>query len=103
MPKKYKLEISTIANHELLDIAVYHLHTVGVSSSRNISNKILQSLERLKSFPLSCPYIQDAELKSKEYRVLVCDEYVCIYRLIDDLVYVYHIAHSSTEYSKLFM
>lgn len=33
--------------------------------------------------------------------MLICDKYLCIYRLINETVYVYHIANGTTEYSKL--
>ena len=66
-----------------------------------ITDRILNALERLEEFPLSCPYVPDTELKSQGYRMLVCDKYVSIYRLLGDTVYVYHIAHGATEYGKL--
>lgn len=101
MPK-YKVEILPPAWVELNYIAEYHLHAVGVESARNITDKILSSLERLGKFPLSCPYAPDEDLKLQEYRMLVCGKYVCFYRLIGSTVYVYHIVHGSREYSKLF-
>ena len=44
----------------------------------------------------------DDELKNQGYRMLICNKYICIYRLIDDIVYVYHIAFGAIEYPKLF-
>nr|WP_319489318.1 type II toxin-antitoxin system RelE/ParE family toxin [uncultured Caproiciproducens sp.] len=96
-----KIEILAPAWRELDEIASYHLLVVGKISAKKITDRILGALERLEEFPLSCPYIPDAELKSQEYRMLVCDKYVCIYRVIGDIVYVYHIAHGATEYGKL--
>ncbi|MDD2621100.1 MAG: type II toxin-antitoxin system RelE/ParE family toxin [Syntrophomonadaceae bacterium] len=99
---KFRLEILTPAWNELEGIACYHLHVVGPDSARKITDSILNALERLREFPLSCPYVPDSELKAGDYRMLVCDQYVCIYRLIEKVVYVYHIAHGVTDYSKLF-
>jgi plasmid stabilization system protein ParE len=101
MPR-YKLKILAPAWIEIEEIAEYHLLVVGQISAKKITDRILSALERLEEFPLSCPYVTDAELKSQDYRMLVCDKYVCIYRLIADTVFVYHIAHGATEYSKLF-
>ena len=86
--RKINIEILSPAWAELDEIAEYH--------------KIFSSLERLEQYPLSCPYIPDEELRLQEYRVLICGKYVCIYRLISDTIYVYHIVHGSREYSKLF-
>ncbi|MEA1960717.1 MAG: type II toxin-antitoxin system RelE/ParE family toxin [Bacillota bacterium] len=99
---KCRLEILTPAWKELDEIASYHLLVAGPDSARKISDRILDALERLEDFPLSCPYVRDGELKDGDYRLLVCDQYVCIYRLLGKVVYVYHIAHGATEYSKLF-
>jgi len=86
---------------ELQEIADYHLLVVGQISARKITSRILDALERLGEFPLSGPYVPDIELKSQDYRMLICDKYLCIYRLIGDVVYVYHIAHGATEYGRL--
>ncbi|WP_243136753.1 type II toxin-antitoxin system RelE/ParE family toxin [Acetobacterium paludosum] len=96
-----KVEILAPALKELEEIAEYHLLVVGRISAKKITDKILNALEQLEEFPLSGPHIPDTELKSKDYRILVCDKYVCIYRLISNTVYVYHIAHGATEYGKL--
>ena len=100
MPR-FKVEILSPAWQELEEIADYHLATVGQNSANKITAKIVDALNRLCDFPLSCPYAPDIELKEQGYRILVCDQYLCIYRLIDSRVYVYHIAHGATEYGKL--
>jgi len=96
-----KIEILAPALKELDEIAEYHLLMVGQISAKKITDRILNALERLEEFPLSCPYVPDTELISQDYRMLVCDKYVCIYRLLGDTAYVYHIAHGATEYGKL--
>ncbi|WP_415525277.1 type II toxin-antitoxin system RelE/ParE family toxin [Clostridium sp.] len=98
---KSRLEILAPAWRELDEIASYYLLVVGSASARKITDKILDSLARLEDFPLSCAHVPDIELKKQDYRMLVCDKYVCIYRLIGEIVYVYHIAPWSTEYSNL--
>ncbi|WP_296559494.1 type II toxin-antitoxin system RelE/ParE family toxin [uncultured Acetobacterium sp.] len=96
-----KIEILAPAIKELEEITDYHLLMVGPISAKKIIDKILNSLARLEEFPLSCPYVPDTELKNEGYRMLVCDKYVCIYRLLGDTVYIYHIAPGATEYGKL--
>lgn len=98
---KCKVEILESAWRELEEIAEYHMLMVGPISAKKITDRILNALERLKEFPLSCPYVPDNELKDQNYRMLVCDQYLCIYRLIGDKIYIYHIAHGATEYGSL--
>lgn len=100
MPQS-RIKILAPALKELEEIAEYHLLMVGQISAKKISDRILNAIERLEESPLSCPYVPDVELKSQNYRMLVCDKYVCIYRVIGDDVYVYHIAHGATEYGKI--
>jgi toxin ParE1/3/4 len=99
--QKLKIEILETAWRELEEIADYHLMIVGPISAKKITDKILNALARLIEFPLSCPYVPDNELRSQAYRMLVCDPYLCIYRVVGDVVYVYHIAHGATEYGSL--
>lgn len=98
---KLRLEILSPAWKELDKIASYHLLVVGPISARKITDKILDALSRLEEFHLSCPYAPGAELRDADYRMLVCGKYVCIYRLIGEVVCVYHIANGASEYSKL--
>jgi len=46
--KRFNLEILPSAWSELSEIAIYHLHAVGVNSARNITDKIISAMERLK-------------------------------------------------------
>jgi len=98
---KCKVEILESAWRELEEITEYHMLMVGPISAKKITDRILNALERLKEFPLSCPHVPDNELKDQDYRMLVCDQYLCIYRLIGDMIYIYHIAHGATEYGSL--
>ena len=98
----YKLEILEPAWIELDEIADYHLLMVGPKSAKRITNQILKSLEKLKSFPFSGVQIQDAELKDLGYRFVISGEYICVYRLIGDIIFVYHIVHGSRDYPRLF-
>lgn len=101
MPE-YRVEILPEAMNELREIALFHMQEVGPNSARKITDKILNSLDRLGIFPLSSPYVPDETLKIQGYRMIVCGKYLCFYRLTEKIVFVYHIAHGATDYSKLF-
>lgn len=100
--QEYKLDILAPAWAELEEIADYHLIMVGPVSAKNITDQILTSLERLKTYPLSGVAIQDNELNLLGYRFVTSGKYVCIYRVIGDTVFVYHIVHGSRDYPRLF-
>jgi toxin ParE1/3/4 len=99
--RTYKLEILTPAQRELEEIALVHLGLVGPISARNITNKILGSLERLKLYPLSGALPHDSQIRDSSYRYVFSGKYVCIYRLIENTVFIYHIVHGATDYPRL--
>ena len=99
--KEYNIEFLPVAWEEIEDIANYYLQKIGPRSSVKIFDKIMAAIERLKVFPLSCPLIYDESLKEQGYRMLVCDDYICVYRLIEETVYIYHISNGRTDYYKL--
>ena len=48
---------------------------------------------------ISPPY---AELLKSGYRYVIAGQYLCVYRLIVDTVFVYHIVHGASNYPVLF-
>ena len=67
-----------------------------------VSDHILDVIERLEDFPKSGSLTPDKWLNEQGYRMVICEKHVAIYRLIEKTVYVYHIADTRTEYTKLF-
>ncbi|MCD7792475.1 MAG: type II toxin-antitoxin system RelE/ParE family toxin [Oscillospiraceae bacterium] len=97
-----ELVILEPAQQELEQIALLHLNLVGPNSARKITNSIYSALERLEMFPLSGSIPQDRELASRDYRYVVAGKYICVYRLVGNTAYVYHIAHGASNYPLLF-
>ncbi len=67
-----------------------------------VSDHILDAIERLEMFPDSGSLLPDEWLNKQGYRMVICEKQVAIYRLIGQTVYIYHIADTKTEYTKLF-
>lgn len=67
-----------------------------------VSDHILDAIERLEMFPDSGSLLPDGWLNKQGYRMVICEKQVAIYRLIGQTVYIYHIADTKTEYTKLF-
>ena len=93
-----KIEILESAQRELEAIAELHMNLVGPNSARKITDRILDSLSRLERFPLSGSLPRDAELLKSGYRYVIAGQYLCVYRLIVDTVFVYHIVHGASNY-----
>ncbi len=99
---RYSVQILDPAQAELEDIANLYLSLVGASSARKITDKIYEALNQLTQFPLSGPPVRDLELRSLGYRFLVVEKFILIYRLIDNIVIVYHIFDGRSDYPTLF-
>ncbi len=97
--KQYSVELLPEAWNELEVIADYHLMVVGPKSAKAVTDGILDSLERLKSFPEACPFVQEDELANEGYRMAIYKNYISFYRLIEDIVFVYHIINGRRDYS----
>ena len=90
------------AQRELEEIAQLHMNLVGSNSARNITDRILHTLSRLEMFPLSGHIPRDRDLRDGGYRIVIAGKYICVYRLIAETVFVYHIAHGAGNYPALF-
>lgn len=99
---KYKIEILPTAWEDLKQIEDYYILQFDVETAIKVSDHILDVIERLKDFPDSGSLTPDKWLNAQGYRMVICKKHVAIYRLIDDTVYIYHIADTQTEYTKLF-
>lgn len=102
MQDKYKIEILPSAWEDLKVIEDYYLIEFDAETAIKVSDHILDVIERLEDFPLSGSLTPDKWLNEQGYRMLICEKQVAIYRLIEKTVYVYHIADTRTEYTKLF-
>ena len=94
--KEYSVEILEPAQNELENIALLHKTLVGPISARRITDKIYNSLERLADNPFIGPVLNDPDLADADYRFVVADVYLAVYRIIESRVVIYHIFDSNT-------
>ncbi len=97
----YKVEILKPAWEDIERIADMHFSLVGLQSAKKVTDGILDSIDALKTFPEGFPTVPDAELSEQGYRMVIYKKYLSIYRVIDDVVYVYHIADGRTNYPQI--
>lgn len=90
------------AQEELENIARLYKELSGPNAARNITDKIYQALERLEQFPHLGMIPKDDFMRMSGYRLLIVENYICVYRLEGDHIYVYHIANARSNYPQLF-
>lgn len=99
----YKVKILPTAWEDLKCIEDWYLVQFGAETSLKVSNHILDAIERLEKFPDSGSMTPDEWLNQQGYKMVICEKHVVIYKTIEKNVYVYHIANTQTEYTKLFL
>ncbi|GAQ17612.1 plasmid stabilization protein [Oceanobacillus picturae] len=99
---KYKIEILPSAWEDLKKIQDYYLIQFDLETATKVSNYILNTIERLEDFPDSGSMTVDTWLNEQGYRMVISKKHVAIHRKIEDTIYIYHIADTQTEYTKLF-
>lgn len=98
----YRVEILPTAWEDLKCIEDWYTIQFDVETALMVSDHILNTIERLEQFPDSGSYTPDEWLDQQGYRMVICEKHVAIYKVIDTTIYVYHIADTRTEYTKLF-
>jgi toxin ParE1/3/4 len=97
-----KVEILPVAWEDLKRIEDWYLLQFDVQTALNVVDSILAAIERLEQFPDSGSLTPDAWLNEQGYRMVISRKHVAIYKQIDNIIYVYHIVDTQTEYTKLF-
>lgn len=87
---------------DLKKIEDYYILQFDVPTAIKVSDHILDVIERLEEFPDSGSLTPDEWLNEQGYRMVICKKHIAIYRVIKETVFVYHIADTQTEYTKLF-
>ena len=98
----YEVKILPTVWEDLKKIEDWYFLQFGVKSALKVSDHILDTIERLSVYPESGSLTPDRWLNDRGYRMAICGKHVAIYRKILNPVYVYHIADTQTEYTKLF-
>jgi len=98
----FRVEILPTAWEDLKRIEDWYAVQFGVESALKVSDSILDAIERLEMYPNSGSLTPDSWLNQQGYRMVICHKHVAIYKQVGEVVYVYHIADTQTEYTKLF-
>ena len=102
MQKRCRVEILPTAWEDLKRIEDYYAVKFDIKTAIKVSDHILNSIERLERFPDSGSLTPDKWLNKEGYRMVICKKHVSIYKQAEDVVYIYHIVDTQTDYTKLF-
>ena len=93
-----KVEWLYEAQMEYRELLNYYKNTVGAESARKFAKQIFGTIKRLEQFPEMGVLKQERLLGKYGFRALFIGKYVCIYRIEEQNVYIYHIADARTNY-----
>ena len=98
-----RVEILPTAWEDLKQIEDWYLLRFGKDTALKVSDHILDAIERLERFPDSGSATPDEWLNEQGYRIVICGKHVAIHKKIGEILYVYHIADTRTNYKNLFL
>lgn len=93
-----KIEWLSEASSEFRDYLLYYRNTVGSKYARAFSEKVLNAVEQLGEFPELGVLRQDTLMGKYGFRALFVAQYVCVYRIEEETVYIYHFADARKNY-----
>ena len=93
-----KIEWLSEARNELRELLYYYRTNVVNSYAQKFANKILRAIERLADFPELGVLKYDTLLGKYGFRALFIGQYVCIYKIENNTVFIYHLADARKNY-----
>lgn len=96
------VQILPSAWEDLKKIEDYYLVEFDVDTALKVSNHILDCIEKLETFPEIGVYTPDKWLNDRGYRMVIAGQHVAVFKRIESMIYVYHIADTRTDYPMLF-
>ena len=88
----------TEARAEYRQFLQYYKTEVGLPYAKKFADTILGSINQLAEFPEMGAVKYDTLMGKHGFRALFIENYVCVYRIESDTVYVYHLADARKNY-----
>ena len=101
MPK-CNVEILAPACQDIDRISDHHLMAAGPQSAEQITDKLLDTIELLGEQPYMGALHPDPFLAQRQFRKVICGNYICVYKVIDSTVYIYRVVNGRSNYAQLF-
>lgn len=93
-----KIEWLYEAQAEYRELLTYYRNNVGQVGARKFAKRILDSVGLLERFPEMGVLKEERLVGRFGFRALFIDQYVCIYRIEGQTIYIYHLADARTNY-----
>ena len=93
-----KIEWLYVAQMEYRELLSYYKNTVGTQAAKKFSEDILGAVSNLSSFPEMGILKSERLLGKYGFRALFIGKYVCIYRVDEDAVRIFHLADARSNY-----
>lgn len=93
-----KIEWLYEAQNEFRDYLLYCRNNVDSKYACHFSDKILAAVGQLAQFPEIGVLRQDTLMGKHGFRALFVEQYVCVYRIEENTVYIYHITDARKNY-----
>lgn len=88
----------TLNNLTLRESRRFYHTEVGLPYAKKFADTILGSINQLAEFPEMGAVKYDTLMGKHGFRALFMGNYVCVYRIEGDMVYVYHLADARKNY-----
>lgn len=97
-----KVSILAAAEHDIDKLFSYiHDDLANPTAAQNIAQKILQRMQRLNDFPEMGAAMVTFDVRLREYRYLIVDNYLIIYRCSENTVYIVRVLYARSDYTRL--
>ena len=92
------LKILPQAWHDLLEIGFVYSRQGKRLEASAVTCSIVSKLKELQDFAMLGNKTPLSSLNEKKYLMLMIDKYACIYRKVENTVYIYHITELQRDY-----
>ena len=93
-----KVEWLYVAQCEFRDFLSYYKTNVGQKYAQKFSDQVLDAVEKLESFPKMGVLRKDTLMGKYGFRALFINQYVCVYKIEGERVFIYHLADARKNY-----
>ena len=93
-----RVEWLSEARGEFRAFLQYYKTEVGTQYAERFADKVLSSVEQLSEFPEMGVLKRDSVMGRYGFRALFIDQYVCVYKIEGETVYIYHLADARKNY-----
>ena len=87
---------------DLKNISAYWRRHITTEETDSINGKRRCDIQELEIFYPAADRIKNEPLKSRNFKILKIQNYICICKKVEHIIYVYHIAQLPTEYPDIF-